>query len=307
MNRTQAVFAASVLGGLAAWQGPANGRLGDAIGAMPAALVSFGSGLLCLLAPLLFSGGLAAVRNLPSRMRGIDPRLLTGGLIGPVYVTVAVLTVGDLGAGGLAGAAVAGTLVGAVAIDWAAWLGVKRHRPTPTTWAGVALLLGATFMLTEGAARPGALWEAGVVFLAGVLVAFQPPVNSRLAARIGSWEAAVAQTIVGISLLLLVSLVVTVFGGIAGHGGSVPWWAYIGGPLGAIYVVATLRAVPALGASGVGAGSIVGGLVFGVAADALGMFDLPIEPVGLYRGGAVVGLLVGMALVLRRSEQKPSP
>ena len=307
MNRAQAVFAATVLGGMAAWQGPANGRLGDSIGAMPAALVSFGTGLICLLLPLLVSEGLPAIRQLPSAMRRIDPRLLSGGLIGPIYVTVAVLTVGDLGAGGLAGAAVAGTLVGAVAIDWAALLGVRRHRPTPLTWLGVAVLLIATFALTQGAARPGALWEGGVVFLAGILVAFQPPVNSRLAARIGSWEASVAQTLVAIGFLCLLSIGVVLFGSLGGGGGTVPWWAYIGGPLGALYVIATLKAVPAIGASGVGAGSIVGGLVFGVAADALGMFGLPTEPVGLSRAIAVVGLIIGMALVLRRSADKPSP
>ncbi len=307
MNRAQAVFAATVLGGMAAWQGPVNGRLGDSFGAMPAALVSFGTGLVCLLIPLLATAGLTALRGLPSAMRGVQVRLLAGGLIGPVYVTVAVLTVGDLGAGGLAGAAVAGTLIGAVAIDWAGLLGVRRHRPTALTWVGVAVLLVATFVLTSGAARPGALWEAGIVFLAGVLVAFQPPVNSRLAARIGSWQASVAQTVVALALLSVVTLGVALVGTLGGVGGAVPWWAYIGGPLGAIYVIATLKAVPAIGASGVGAGSIVGGLLFGVAADALGMFGLPTEPVGLTRAFAVVGLMLGMAFVLKRSTDKPSP
>ncbi len=307
MNRPQAVFSATVLGGMAAWQGPANGRLGDSIGAIPAGLVSFGTGFVCLVLALMASAGVKGVLAVPDKMRSVEPRLLTGGLIGPIYVTVAVLTVGDLGAGGLAGAAVAGTLVGAVAIDWAGIIGVRKHSPTVATWAGVALLLAATFVLTSDSAKPGSLWEGGVVFLAGVLVAFQPPINSNLAGRIGSWEASVGQTIVALMFMLALGVAVLVFGSVGGSGATIPWWALIGGPLGALYVIATLEAVPAIGAAGVGAGSIVGGLVLGIAADALGILGLKVQPIDTSRACAVAGLIAGMALVLARSSKEASP
>jgi transporter family-2 protein len=107
--------------------------------------------------------------------------------------------------------------------------------------------------------------------------------------------------------MLGLGLAVLLFGGWGGSGADIPWWALIGGPLGALYVIATLEAVPAIGAAGVGAGSIVGGLLFGIAADALGILGLKVQPMDIPRVCAVLGLVAGMSLVLARSPKAASP
>ncbi|MSW87285.1 MAG: hypothetical protein F2799_00495 [Actinobacteria bacterium] len=283
---------------MAALQGPINGRLGHSVGVLVASTSSFLSGLVVLVIASVCVSGVGSVAGLPRRLSGVSLVDLAGGLIGGTYVLVAVLTVDDLGAGGLAAASVAGTLLGAVLIDWRGFVGVRRRVPTARTWFGVALLLVATAVISGGEAKGLEVLPATCALLAGILVAFQPPVNSRLALRVGGLGAAVAQTCVGCLYLFVISAVVLIFGHDGGSGAPVPWWALLGGPLGAVYVMATLKAVPVIGAAGVAAATIAGGLLFGIAADALGILDLTVVTIGVGRLGGVAMLAAGAGLVL---------
>jgi len=71
---------------------------------------------------------------------------------------------------------------------------------------------------------------------AGCLVGMQAPINSRLGKSVGSVEAATFSFLVGTAALVLILLVAR--GGIGGLGqvGRAPWWALVGGLLGAVYV-----------------------------------------------------------------------
>src|SRR5689334_4472120 len=85
---------------------------------------------------------------------------------------------------------------------------------------------------------------------AGCLVGMQAPINSRLGKSIGSVQAASFSFLVG--TVALVALAAVVRGGLGnyGHVGRAPWWALVGGLLGAVYVTVALLAVRTLGASG---------------------------------------------------------
>src|SRR5690606_34392781 len=80
--------------------------------------------------------------------------------------------------------------------------------------------------------------------LGGAMIAAQAPVNARLrlvlASPIGS---AFVSFLVGTALLALAVAVVGDAGSLGALGGG-PWWAYLGGALGAFFVVATLVAAP---------------------------------------------------------------
>ena len=93
---------------------------------------------------------------------------------------------------------------------------------------------------------------------AGCLVGMQAPVNSRLGKTVGGLQAASFSFLVG--TLALVSLTFVLRGGLGSFGrlGHVPWWAMIGGLLGAVYVFVALEAVRTLGASGLTAVVITG-------------------------------------------------
>jgi transporter family-2 protein len=135
---------------------------------------------------------------------------------------------------------------------------------------------------------------------AGCLVGLQAPINSRLGKSVGTAQAATFSFLVGtVALVLIASLWRGGLGGL-GSVGRAPWWALVGGLLGAVYVTVALVAVRTLGASGLTAVVIAGQLAISVAIDRFGLVGVARQQVGVTR---VVGLLLlaaGVALVVRR-------
>jgi bacterial/archaeal transporter family-2 protein len=145
MDRGLAVLLTAAVGGLIALQPPINAGLGRATGNLPAALVSFAVGtlLLALIVALVGqAGGLSST---------FDVRwyYLSGGLLGAGYVTVALIAVSSIGAGGVAAATVTGQLTAAVVIDRLGILGLEQTPFSAARIAGVVLLLAGTFLVVR--------------------------------------------------------------------------------------------------------------------------------------------------------------
>jgi transporter family-2 protein len=135
---------------------------------------------------------------------------------------------------------------------------------------------------------------------AGALVGMQAPINSRLGRAVGDVQAATFSFLVG--TVVLVAVLAFVNGGPGGfaHVGRAPWWALVGGLLGAVYVTVALIVVRTLGASGLTAAVITGQLAISVALDRFGLLGLPRQNVDVSRIVGLVLLLVGVVLVVRR-------
>ena len=135
---------------------------------------------------------------------------------------------------------------------------------------------------------------------AGCLVGMQAPVNSRLGKSIGGIQAATFSFLVGTTALVLLSAVVRGGLGSLGHVGRVPWWALVGGLLGAVYVFVAIEAVHTLGASGLTAAVIAGQLAISVAIDRFGLLGIAKQHISATRIVGLVLLVAGVALVVRR-------
>ncbi len=136
--------------------------------------------------------------------------------------------------------------------------------------------------------------------IAGVLVGMQAPVNSRLGRSLGSVQAATFSFVVGtVALALIASLF---YGGLGsfGNAGKAPWWALVGGLLGAVYVTVAILTVRTLGVSGLTAIVIAGQLAAAVVIDRFGLLGVDRQPVGAQRVIGLVLLVVGVLLVVRR-------
>jgi transporter family-2 protein len=135
---------------------------------------------------------------------------------------------------------------------------------------------------------------------AGALVAMQAPINSRLGKTVGGVQAATFSFLVGTAALVAISFVLR--GGLASLGqvGKVPWWALVGGLLGAVYVFVALEAVRTLGASGLTAVVITGQLAMSVVIDRLGLLGVAKTPITVHRVLGIVLLIAGVALVVRK-------
>ncbi len=88
--------------------------------------------------------------------------------------------------------------------------------------------------------------------------------------------------------------------GTIAHAGSAPWWAFVGGLLGAAYVTVALVAVRTLGAAGLTAAVITGQLAISVLIDRFGLLGVAKHPVTAPRIAGLVLLVVGVVLVVRR-------
>jgi len=131
-------------GGLIALQAPINSILGKSVGTFAAASVSFIVGTIALvLITALVGGGFGDV----GEARHLAWYYLSGGILGAVYVTTALVAVRSLGAGGVVAATIAGQLSLSLVIDQLGILGVDKQ---PITWErllGVVLLAVGTLLV----------------------------------------------------------------------------------------------------------------------------------------------------------------
>jgi transporter family-2 protein len=135
---------------------------------------------------------------------------------------------------------------------------------------------------------------------AGCLVGMQAPINARLGKALGTVQAATFSFLVGTAVLLLVATFVRGGLGTLAQVGRVPWWALVGGLLGAVYVTVALVAVRTLGASGLTAVVITGQLVISVVIDRFGLLGVAKQHIGPSRVIGLVLLVSGVVLVVRK-------
>jgi transporter family-2 protein len=133
--------------------------------------------------------------------------------------------------------------------------------------------------------------------VAGMLVAMQPPINSKLGNAVGTFAAATISFTVGTAALLVVTVLAggTHLGALRG----VPWWYFVGGFIGAVFVASSLVTVRTLGAGGVVAATIAGQLTGSVVIDQLGLLGLEKQPLNVARAAGIVLLAAGVFLIVR--------
>ena len=126
---------------------------------------------------------------------------------------------------------------------------------------------------------------------AGCLVGMQAPINSRLGKSVGTAQAATFSFLIGTAALLVLA---SFWRGGLGNLSRIPdapWWALVGGLLGAVYVTVALVAVRRLGASGLTAVVITGQLVISVVIDRFGLLGIARQHIGwAWTYGTATGL-----------------
>jgi transporter family-2 protein len=135
---------------------------------------------------------------------------------------------------------------------------------------------------------------------AGCLVGMQAPINSRLGRSVGTVQAATFSFLVGTAALVLIAAFWQGGLGELANVGKAPWWALVGGLLGAVYVTVALVAVRTLGASGLTAVVITGQLIISVVIDRLGVLGVAKQHIGAGRTLGLVLLVAGVVLVVRK-------
>lgn len=138
-----------------------------------------------------------------------------------------------------------------------------------------------------------------LVTLAGAATALQAPINARLATAVGSAvNAALVSFAVGTVALIGLALILQVRPDMAAAR-ALPWYAWIGGLCGVIFVIAATWGVPRLGVAMTITLMVAGQLLLGLVLDHFGAFGAPRQPVNLTRMVGVA-LVIGGVLLVRR-------
>jgi bacterial/archaeal transporter family-2 protein len=147
MERTYALIATLVVGGLVALQPPGNAMLARAVSDLGAAFVS-------LLISVAIVGVLLVVWGDPSALSGLTtdfrPTYVIGGIGGAAIVVVTLITVRWLGAGGVVAALIVSQLLVSVLADRFGILGLPVAELNAQRTLGMLLLVAGTWLVIAG-------------------------------------------------------------------------------------------------------------------------------------------------------------
>jgi len=136
--------------------------------------------------------------------------------------------------------------------------------------------------------------------LGGMAIALQALVNARLQLSAGNPVLAASISFaVGLGGLLLV---LPIYSG-SSHASTLsqaPWWAWIGGLLGAFYIVLTILLLPRIGAAALISSAVLGQMLFSLVADHYGFLGTQVRTASLSRLLGAALLIAGVFLIRGR-------
>lgn len=134
----------------------------------------------------------------------------------------------------------------------------------------------------------------GLALCAGLLIPVQAALNAKLREFVlNPFYSALVNFVVGAAVLIILVTITNVQGqpGSWRAGTTAPWWAWIGGSLGVVLVLAGVLILPRTGAGPFSAALIAGQLCGALVLDHFGWF-------GLAQRSFSISRLIGLALVL---------
>jgi transporter family-2 protein len=142
-----------------------------------------------------------------------------------------------------------------------------------------------------------------LAFVAGAILPIQGAVNALLRSDLGAPLAVGAVSFfvatAGMALVFLLTAIATEMPKPQIRAlPSMPWWAWLGGFVGAYYVVTVFMAIPEIGTAATVGLTIVGQQLVSVLVDRYGLLRLPQRPISGLRLTGVGLLLAGVTLIL---------
>lgn len=143
------------------------------------------------------------------------------------------------------------------------------------------------------------LFAMMAVVFGGAATALQAPTNARMMTAVGSpVNAAFVSFAVGTAALGILAVVLQTRPDMAASR-ALPWYAWVGGLYGAIFVVAAAWGVPKLGVATTITLMVAGQLMLSLVLDHFGVMGVPKQPLNLSRVAGVALVLAGVLLVRR--------
>jgi transporter family-2 protein len=147
--------------------------------------------------------------------------------------------------------------------------------------------------------NPATLLPILLVLFAGGMIALQAPTNAMLGRAGGSPVLAALISFAVGTLTLLIAWLASGNRPRAAAFAGLPWYAWIGGVYGAMYVAVAAYAAPKIGLASLITIGIAGQIVMAMALDHAGALGLPKDPISLVRVGGALLVFAGVILVRR--------
>lgn len=302
VRRTLPLAGAYTFGVLTAIQSRVNGELSSVLGnGIEAAMYSFSMGLVLALGFLLLPRTREAIRRIPDALR--TGRLawwqFLGGVAGGVFVGIQSTTVPLIGVAVFTVAVVAGQSVSSILVDR---IGLGPAGKQPVTLPRVlsaGLALFAVMVAVSG--HFGAASFSLVAVLACVLIgsatSVQQAFNGSITRATGQpTPGTLVNFVVGTAVLAVLFLGTW---GIAGRSPvpltGAPWWAYLGGVVGVVFIAIAAWVVPITGVLVFAVLSVAGQLSCALLLDILAPTDGTILGWHLVLGVGLAFVAVGIA------------
>jgi transporter family-2 protein len=139
-----------------------------------------------------------------------------------------------------------------------------------------------------------------LALVAGVLLPVQAGVNAQLRSDVGSpLTAALVSFLVGTAGLVTAVVIARAPMSLRSAWAISPGWHWVGGLIGALYVVATIVLAPRLGAATLMAAVVAGQMIASLLLDHYGLLGFPVHPISPIR---VLGaaLVIGGVIMVQR-------
>ncbi|GLB46069.1 membrane protein [Philodulcilactobacillus myokoensis] len=232
-----------------------------------------------------------------------------GGILGDIAITANVLLFPRLGAIQTVIMPILGQIIMSMMIDN---FGLFHSPEFPFTWirlvgvlvlfAGVLIVVVQPGLLSqdkETKSHGALLWQI-IGVIAGMCQASQTAINGQLGVALNSpIKASYVSFITGtIALIVFVGILEHDFNHLKrAIGKGNPWWLWIGGIMGSLFVLGNLFIAPRIGTGAAVVLALLGNIIGSLIVDKFGVFDSPKKFVGGRQYAGIAIMILGVVLV----------
>ena len=136
--------------------------------------------------------------------------------------------------------------------------------------------------------------------LIGGFLSVQGSINAQLSSFLKHpLQASLTNFLVGTVILILLNIILRTSLPSIAEMKSVPWYLFLGGAIGAMFVTSVVLLIPRIGVTTMLAASIAGQLIIASIIDHYGFFNVTVHPISLSRIAGIIMLLLGIFLIQR--------